>query len=214
MGYTKYFGEPEDRKNQEICSVAFEPNPKHAEHLQGLAESYATCGIKVLVFNNTGVGHKDTTSSFAPFNTLLGHEGVQVETVQVVRFAKFVTDVVGKRKLPNSAGVTKPKVVIKADIEGAELKIIPDMVVTGAFGHVDNLHMEWHGNASYRQGREAAMISKLAPAITALSELTISEGIEHQFTVEEMDDETYTGPLSTSPGETTASFLCPLAKLQ
>ena len=29
---------------------------------------------KVLVFNNTGVGHKDTTSSFAPFNTLLGHE--------------------------------------------------------------------------------------------------------------------------------------------
>jgi hypothetical protein len=63
-------------------------------------------------------------------------------------------------------------VVIKADIEGAELKIIPDMVVTGAFGHVDNLHMEWHGNASYRQGREAAMISKLAPAITALSKLT------------------------------------------
>ena len=93
---------------QEICSVAFEPNPKHAEHLLSLAESYATCGIKVpgtrtysssaniilmlmswsliviammnlllckvLVFNNTGVGHKDTTSSFAPFNTLLGHE--------------------------------------------------------------------------------------------------------------------------------------------
>ena len=81
------------------------------------------------------------------------------------------------------------------------------------------------------------MISKLAPAITALSmiqfssmldlslpdastpagsyllsyqpswmqiltsqqsftgELTISEGIEHQFTIEEMDDETYTGLL-------------------
>ena len=72
------------------------------------------------------------------------HEGVQFETVQVVRcfqillsavrpltrldlryetsdlnlcgilshsarFAKFVTDVVGKRKLPNSAGVTKPR---------------------------------------------------------------------------------------------------------
>merc|ERR1712168_571165 len=223
--YTKYFGEPEDRKNQEICSVAFEPNPKHAEHLQGLAESYSTCGIKVLVFNNTGVGHRDTTSSFAPFNTLLGHEvgqdasarlihddesveafmethfheGVQVETVQVVRFAKFITDVVAKRKLPTSAGVTTPRVVIKADIEGAELKIIPDMVVTGALGHVDNLHMEWHGNASYRQGREAAMISKLAPAITALSELTISEGIEHQFTIEEMDDETYTGLLIYKP---------------
>lgn len=49
-----------------------------------------------------------------------------------------------------SLSPTHGRVVIKADIEGAELKIIPDMVVTGAFGHVDNLHMEWHGNASYR----------------------------------------------------------------
>ena len=28
-----------------------------------------------------------------------------------------------------------------------------------------------------------------------IGELTISEGIEHQFTIEEMDDETYTGLL-------------------
>ena len=60
------------------------------------------------------------------------------------------------------------------------------------------------------------MISKLAPAITALgnnqsylysnlkfgfitAELTQSEGIEHQFEVEEMDDETYTGLLIYKP---------------
>ena len=80
---------------------------------------------------------------------------------------------------------------------------------------MDNLHMEWHGEASYRQGREPRMISKLAPAITALgrkvfklmdymicvvsAELTQSEGIEHQFEVEEMDDETYTGLLIYKP---------------
>jgi len=223
--YEKYFGSPEDRKLQEICSVAFEPNPKHAEHLLELARSYATCGVKVIVHNSTGVGHKDTTTNFAPFNTLLGsevghdvsarliyddesvegftkthfHEDVEMETVHVIRFAKYITDVVAKRRLPTSAGVTKPRVVIKADIEGAELKIIPDMVVTGAFGYVDNMHMEWHDNASYRLGREAAMISKLAPAITALGELTVSEGMEHQFVVEEMDDETYTGLLIYKP---------------
>ena len=28
----------------------------------------------MLVYNHTGVGNRDTTSSFAPFNTLLGHE--------------------------------------------------------------------------------------------------------------------------------------------
>lgn len=224
--YQRYFGPPEERKLQEICSVSVEPNPLHAQHLIDLAASYATCGVRVLVFNHTGVGHRDTTSKFARFNTLLGQEVGQdasarlihedetvegfmeshfhadhpeVDTVHVLRIAKFITDVVAKRHLPNSAKVTVPRVVIKADIEGAELKMIPDMVITGALGHVDNLHMEWHGNASYRQGREAAMISKLAPAITALGELSESEELEHKFTVEEMDDETYSGLLIYKP---------------
>jgi len=222
--YQKFFGKPEDRNLQEICSVSFEPNSKHAAHLKNLAASYSTCGIKMLVYQ-AGVGHKDTKLRFAPFNSLLGHEvghdgsarllhedesveaftdthfhdNVEVEEVDVMRFAKFITDVVAKRKLPTSSHVITPRVVIKADIEGAELKIIPDMIVTGAFGHVDNLHMEWHGEASYRQGREPQMISKLAPAITALGELTQSEGIEHAFEVEEMDDETYTGLLIYKP---------------
>ena len=42
------------------------------------------------------------------------------------------------------------------------------MMVSGAFAHVDNLHMEWHGEAFYRQDREAQMVDKLAPAITAI----------------------------------------------
>lgn len=79
---------------------------------------------------------------FAPFNQLLGQEvehdasarliheedgetmeafaeshfhdtNVEVEEVEVVRFARFITDVVATRRLPNSAQVTKPRVVIK-----------------------------------------------------------------------------------------------------
>ena len=38
---------------------------------------------------------------------------IDVEEVDVVRFAKFITDVVAKRKLPVSAQVVKPRVVIK-----------------------------------------------------------------------------------------------------
>ena len=41
-----------------------------------------------------------------------------------MRFAKFITEVVAKRKLPVSAQVITPRVVIKADIEGAELKVM------------------------------------------------------------------------------------------
>jgi len=216
--YERYFGIPKDRNLREICSVSFEPNPKHTAKLKNLSEAYATCGIKMIVYV-AGAGHKDEVLRFAPFNSLFGHEvghdgaarlihedesmkeftethfhdDVEVEEVNVMRFGKFITDVVAKRKLPLSAKVIKPRVIIKADIEGAELKIIPDMLITGAFGHVDNLHMEWHGESSYRQGREPRMISKLAPAITTFADLTLSEGLEHQFEMEDMDDETYTG---------------------
>jgi hypothetical protein len=96
-----------------------------------------------------GVGHKDMKTKFAPFNSLLGHEvghdgsarlihedesvkdftethfydDVELEEVEVVRFAQFITEVVAKRKLPVSAQVITQNVVIKADIEGAELKV-------------------------------------------------------------------------------------------
>ena len=89
--------------------------------------------------------------------------------------------------------------IIQADIEGAELKILPDMVMTGALQHVDNLHMEWHGVASYRTGREPEMVDKLERAITAIAELTESEGLEDKFEIIEMDDETYSGILIYKP---------------
>ena len=82
---------------------------------------------------------------FAPFNELFGHEvghdgsarliheedgetmeafakthfhsEVEMEEVEVVRFARFITETVAKRRLPTSAEVTKPNVVIKVTID-------------------------------------------------------------------------------------------------
>jgi len=73
------------------------------------------------------------------------------------------------------------------------------MAVTGALAHVVNLHMEWHGENSFRQGRGPRMISKLALAVTTLADLSRSEGIEHEFEIEEMDDETYSGTAQFKP---------------
>merc|ERR1712088_922203 len=44
--YQKYFGVPESRNLQELCTVAFEPNPQHTDHLKNLAANYSTCGIR------------------------------------------------------------------------------------------------------------------------------------------------------------------------
>ena len=51
------------------------------------------------------------------------NEEIETEEVEVIRFSTFITEIVAKRKLPTSGKVTSPRVVIKSDIEGAELKV-------------------------------------------------------------------------------------------
>jgi len=220
--YQKYFGVPESRNLQELCTVAFEPNPQHTDHLKNLAANYSTCGIRVVAFTETGVSDKDTVGNFAPDLTFMEMDiahgmtarflpteqsldnlkethalgGSEVLPIKMMRVAKFITDVVGTRKLPLSAKVTKPRVVVKCDIEGGELAVVTDMVVTGAMEVVDNLHMEWHGVQGpgfLRTGEEAEMIDKLAQAVTTLSKVTLELGMEKEVLVEEQDDETYSG---------------------
>ena len=120
----------------------------------------------------------------------------EVLTIKTMRVAKYVTDVVATRKLPPSAKVHRPRVLVKSDIEGAELEVVTDMLVSGAFGAVDNLHIEWHGlegTGFDRTGDEAEMITMLATAITALGDILDRLRMEDSFRVEEHDDETYTG---------------------
>jgi len=220
--YEKYFGPPEQRNLQELCTVAFEPNPAHSNHLKSLAANYSTCGIRVLAFTETGVSDKDAIGNFAPDLTFMEMDivhgmtarflpneqtldslkdshalaGSEVVPVKMIRVAKFITDVVAKRKIPLSGEVTKPRVVVKSDIEGGELAVVTDMVVTGAMESVDNLHMEWHGvngPGFIRTGEEAEMIDQLADAVTSLSRLSVELGLDKQVVVEEQDDETYSG---------------------
>ena len=52
----------------------------------------------------------ETMEAFAKSRLL---SEVKMEAVEVVRFARFITETVAKRRLPTSAGVKKPNVVIK-----------------------------------------------------------------------------------------------------
>merc|ERR1719347_2266967 len=66
--YQRFFGKPEQRNLQQICSVSFEPSSKHAASLQSLAEAYASCGIRVVVYK-AGVGDKNTKTKLGHFNS-------------------------------------------------------------------------------------------------------------------------------------------------
>ena len=42
--------------NLKVCSVGWEPNPKHVDYLQNMAEAYKSCGYRVLINTRVGVG--------------------------------------------------------------------------------------------------------------------------------------------------------------
>merc|ERR1712106_264417 len=168
--YEKMFGKPDQRNEKEICSIIFDPNP--TSDLEKISVSYSACGIRVLVIK-AAAGHIDTTTRI---------DDAQ-EEVEVVKIAKYITAVVTKRTLPTAAAVTTPGIVVHLGGSPTTLlKVIPDMLVTGALGKVDMLLLEGKGDPIHRQ---------MVDSIVALGELTASEGMEYQFEVEEVDYQTY-----------------------
>lgn len=212
--FNRYFGDAGDRTPSDICSVGFEPNPKHEEHLKAMAEAYSSCGVKVLMMTNTGVGASNKKAKFAIINDSYGGEikhdvgsmfvkdndtveemGKQMkisssfDEISMIRFSDFLLKTVSTRKLPLKAAVETPRVVVKMDIEGAELEVVPDMFLTGAFRVVDNLHGEWHG--CHVPLVDCRLTLQLEKAAKLLGEL--SQGLEHQFEAISLEDETYSG---------------------
>ena len=65
----------------------------------------------------------------------------EISEVRVVRIAEYINTVVATRKLPPGRG---PGVVImKLDVEGLEVEIVSDLIMSGAIAHLDNLHVDW-----------------------------------------------------------------------
>jgi len=161
--YEELFGTPGSRNQKEICTVSFEPSDAFVAEKKSLSKSYGDCGIRVIVY------HAD-----------IGHKEIDAE---VVRIAKYITTVVANRKLPDSATTTTPRVaLLLGGSLDTQMKVIPDLVVTGSLGQVDTLLVEGKGDGEYRE---------MVDSVVALGELTSSEGMEKKFDVKEVDDQTY-----------------------
>ena len=68
-------------------------------------------------------------------------EKSEVSEVRVVRIAEYINQVVATRKLPpeRSSGA----VLMKLDVEGLEVEIVSDLIMSGAIAHLDNIHVDW-----------------------------------------------------------------------
>ena len=47
---------------------------------------------------------------------------------------------------------------MKIDIEGTELEVLPDLLLSGALSQVDTIYMEWHERFTTDKNRKFQMI--------------------------------------------------------
>ena len=97
---------------------------------------------------------------------------------------------VGQRKLPRvNQSSPPPKVLMKMDIEGSEVDVIPDLLSTGTLQYVNTIMVEWHG--WIMASKKKNDITYLKRALKKYSVNKKRKYGEFRFKLVNLDDESY-----------------------
>ena len=151
------FGEVRD--NRDFCVFEFEPNPRHKEKLLQNAEAYEAMGWRYHVIPS-GVAPEDGILTFYSskdsnqndFRAEPRRGAKTIVNVTVINFPQWLQDNIFERDIPTttygpSDPISKPKLVMKMDIEHLEFKLIPEMIVTGSLCKFDFAFVEMHASS-------------------------------------------------------------------
>jgi len=103
----------------------------------------------------------------------------------LIRLSEYVLNVIARRdlgRLPDPSH--PPNVLMKLDIEGAEVEVFPDLLITGAIAKINSSMIEWHDHITGPQERRDLMLD-LARGAKAVANVTAA------FHLVDMEDETY-----------------------
>jgi hypothetical protein len=142
--FETYFGPADDNGNRQetVCAVGFEPNARHTPALQDIEQAHTACGWRSHFYTETAAAHDYGTIDFFSDNDMRHREwggsivaksgGKATSTAKKMRLADYVLERIATRDIPESASTRKPAVLMKMDIEGSELEVLTDMIVSGA----------------------------------------------------------------------------------
>jgi len=218
--FEKTFGTKDERAvlqpdiQNTVCAVGFEPNPHHTKTLKGIEEAYRKCGWNVKFMTETGVSNKNGHSNFysdgamaykewgggilpPEVNNIALADQKSSVPITLLRLSEYLTNVVAKRKIPSLGQDVKlmtPKVLMKMDIEGSEIDVLPDILFNGGLGAVNGLMIEFHERLEKLEARKAAH-RKLEKILQDMSEFSksmsnVNDGA-YSFEIVNIDDETY-----------------------
>ena len=223
--YNSSFGKPDERRrvNSEhsrtedtktLCAVGFEPNSHQTRKLKLLEDSYNKCGWFVKFFTESAVSDHEGQGEFFTDNRKweLGggvlppdviatskndrNQSSNYKKVKMIRLSSFLRDVVATRKI-GPVNINKPpEVVMKMDIEGSEVDVIADLVLSGSIKYINLLMVEWHRRSLLLKERQLAsdqldnLLRKLSEFCNTHRAYTKNRQL-CRFTNLHMDDEKY-----------------------
>jgi len=145
--FEQYFGSGRHRRsNKQLCSVGFEMNPQHTEHLKLLESFHVQCNFNTVFYTETAVASYDGFISFWSDHDVQHHEwGASTvytwnndkgyEKVNCINISRFFHENI----LPFAESI-----VVKLDIEGQELNVIPSLLSYGVLCNIDAIFLESH----------------------------------------------------------------------
>ena len=220
--FNSNFGTIEERRRagsedgRVVCAVGFEPNSHHSQYLKEVESAYTKCGWRVTIMTETAASDHNGKTRFytdesyqnmewgggilsqniinIAVDNVTNKEKPKFKIVNLLRLSEFLKNIVGKRKLPAPPSKSfPPKVVMKMDIEGSEVDVMPDLIFTGGLQHVNSIMVEWHGRLEKLPKRKKAH-QELELIIKSLSEFSTTmkgHGGKFDFNLVNLDDETY-----------------------
>jgi len=125
------------------------------------------------------------------------HQKISISKVRQIRIAEFIIKMVATRRFQldvTSPTQFPPSVVMKLDVEGREVDVIPDLVMSGALQYIDHLHVDWTKDG----WTNVSLVDQLSKAMRILTDIAKDRGLAHTTEVVALDDESYSefnGPL-------------------
>jgi hypothetical protein len=151
-------------RTRTVCAFGWEANPSHTPRLREVQAAYRRVGWRTTIHVETAAGVRDGSVPFFwsgnSFHDLaastmpsehLTSSGVEVHRTdtRMMDLARFIKEEVHERLRPD--GVGPGAVVMKVDVEGAELDLLPDLMLRGALCDVHTLYVEFHQNPMKKQ---------------------------------------------------------------
>jgi len=158
-----------------VCSIGFEPNPKHTHRLRELQQRYRYIGYGVLIYHaaagtHTGTlklstSHESVSDSNDVDGTLLpaSRHSARMNHTNSVRnmdVARVLRQVDTKLRQQNNGKRGRRKIVVKSDIEGSEYQVLLHLALHNVLCVVDFLYAEWHSFLFKPGSLEKLAISK------------------------------------------------------